>query len=197
LSSLEKITEDFYKTGIAICDEFITKNESQLLLAEIQKQQNSLQKAGIGRGENLQVNTEIRGDFIKWINEREENVFTKIYLAKLKTIMKALNKKFFLGLQKSEHHITFYPTATRYEKHVDTFKTSEARVVSTVLYLNKNWEMVHGGELCLYPENGPVLNIAPLERRLVLFESTLAHEVLENHAPRYSITGWLKRDALL
>jgi len=197
LSALEKITEDFYKTGLAICDGFITKEESRLLLAEIQKEQNSLQKAGIGSGTGLQVNAEIRGDFIKWIDEREENLFTKIYLQKLKAIMEAFNKNFFLGLQQSEHHMTYYPAATRYEKHVDTFKTSEARVVSTVLYLNKDWEPAHGGELCIYPESGPALNMAPLEGRLVLFESTLPHEVLENRAPRYSITGWLKRDTLL
>jgi SM-20-related protein len=79
---------------------------------------------------------------------------------------------------------------------VDTFKNSDDRVVSTVLYLNYNWQPPHGGELCLYPPNENVQKIEPLAGRLVLFESVLPHEVLVCHAPRYSITGWFKRNSV-
>jgi SM-20-related protein len=78
-----------------------------------------------------------------------------------------------------------------------------------VLYLNKNWEPAHGGELRIFlPEkqqgeegnkgNGDKkmsekwVDIAPVAGRLVCFRSdTVEHEVLTAFQPRKSVTGWM------
>jgi len=81
-----------------------------------------------------------------------------------------------------------------YKKHKDAFKSDDARRISVILYLNKNWEKENGGELKLYLENSEE-TIEPISGRLVVFESHLEHEVLESKTDRYSITGWLKSKA--
>ena len=196
MPSVKKICTDFYKNGLVVYDDFISGKEACLLLDNIKSRQNYLQKAGIGNQANFRLNPVVRGDFIEWIDPEKETLFADIYLNKLNPVIEAFNKTFFLNISKSEHHIAFYPSGTYYEKHVDTFKNTDTRVVSSVLYLNKDWTAEHGGQLCVYPENKPNQKIEPKSGRLVLFESILPHEVLECHAPRYSITGWFKRNSL-
>lgn len=209
MSLVEKIADDFYKDGVGVCDNFISASEVSLLLEEFEKQKNSLQKAGIGNKENFQIKNEVRGDFIKWIDP-EEKLFKDIYFSRLQPVIELFNRRFYLGISKNEHHLAYYPAGTHYEKHVDTFKNTDARVVSSVLYLNTHWKADDGGELGIYPptlsDPGPLrtgpekkdaIKIEPFAGRLVLFESTLPHEVLPNKMPRYSITGWFKRDSLL
>ncbi|HXB40046.1 MAG TPA: 2OG-Fe(II) oxygenase [Bacteroidia bacterium] len=196
MNVLEKICEDFYRNSVAVYDDFISGKEVCLLLNNIKSRKNYLQKAGIGNKLNYRLNSVVRGDFIEWIDPEKETLFADIYLNKLSPVIEVFNKTFFLNISKSEHHIAFYPTGTHYAKHVDTFKNSDARLVSSVLYLNKDWTAEHGGELCIYSENGTSQKIEPKSGRLVLFESILSHEVLECHAPRYSITGWFKRNSL-
>ena len=193
---LDKIQADFYAQGWAVCTGFLSAGEVSALLGRITELGDSLQKAGIGNQQNYQVRTEVRGDLIKWIDPGTEPLFKEIYLDKLDEIKERFNRSFYLGIAKSEHHIAYYPKGTRYEKHVDTFKNSQDRVVSTVLYLNPGWQPGHGGELCLYPPRGPVQKIEPRAGKLVLFESVLPHEVLVCEAPRYSITGWFKRNSV-
>jgi len=192
-----KLLDSFYETGIAVQDDFISPSEVAMLLEEIKKRQDAFKKAGIGNKENYQVRSEIRGDLIAWLDREKETLFRKIYFDKLDPVIEAFNRNFYLGISQSEHHLAFYPAGTHYEKHVDTFKNTDARVVSTVLYLNSGWQQKDGGELCVYPKTGPSQKIEPLAGRLALFESTLEHEVLTCHAPRYSITGWFKRGPAL
>lgn len=194
LQDIDRVCADFYTSGIAVWPGFISLQEADILREEIKKQENSLFKAGIGNGRNLQVKSEIRGDFIKWIDEGSVSPFSEIYLNKLKEIIAEFNRRFFLGIQKNEHHMALYPAGSHYDRHVDTFKNTDARVVSSVLYLNSNWEKAHGGELVIYPENAAARVIEPRAGLLALFESTLPHEVLTSQVPRYSITGWFKRN---
>ena len=184
------VLTSFERDGIAVADNFISEENADRLLTYIQSL--TLKEAGIGNKGNLQVNKKIRGDKIAWIAE-EDKVFHETYLHSLKELMQGMNRGFYLGLKESEHHIACYEPGTHYEKHVDTFKGSNARVISTVLYLNKNWRKEDGGCLVLYPEGRDSIIIEPLCGRLALFESTIPHEVLTSNTYRYSITGWLKR----
>lgn len=193
---IDKIQADFYAQGWVVCSDFLSGNEVRALRGRIAELSGSLQKAGIGNKQNYQVHTEARGDLIRWIDPETEPLFNTIYLNKLNEIKDRFNRAFFLGIAKSEHHIAYYPKGTRYEKHVDTFKNSGGRVVSSVLYLNQEWQPGHGGELCLYPPGQPMQKIEPMAGKLVLFESVLPHEVLVCEAPRYSITGWFKRNSV-
>ena len=184
-----KLIDSFYESGLAVVDDFISPEEVAMLLEEIKKRQDSFKKAGIGNKQNYQVRSEIRGDLIEWLDREKEILFREIYFDKLGSLSEALNRNFFLGISQSEHHIAFYPAETHYEKHVDTFKNTDARVVSTVLYLNTGWQAKDGGELCLYPVNGPVQKIEPIAGRLALFESTLQHEVYNAMPPGTALPG--------
>lgn len=186
------IADDFLEKGFSVCDTFIPSQDVALLAKAIEEQRSAFQKAGIGNKENLQVNKEIRGDFIRWI-EKEDALFHSMYIEKLWPIIELFNQRFFLGIVANEHHMAYYPPGTHYEKHVDTFRNTDARVVSTVFYLNTDWKKGDGGELVIYPETGEPQTIEPIAGRLVLFESVLPHEVLTSHSHRYSITGWFKR----
>ncbi len=192
---IDKICADFYEKGLAVYDHFISDKEVDLLLEMIAKHHHLLQSAGIGNKANFQVKPIIRGDFIEWLDPLIETQFASIYLKKLAPIIAAFNQRFFLSIVKSDHQIAFYPPHSHYEKHVDTFQKNDSRVVSSVLYLNKNWQINDGGELCVYLKNKTVQKVEPIAGRLVLFESILEHEVLECNAPRYSIAGWFKRNA--
>jgi SM-20-related protein len=55
-----------------------------------------------------------------------------------------------------ECHFARYGEGAFYKKHLDAFKTPEEshlpkRLLSSVLYLNRDWGNEDGGELLLYP----------------------------------------------
>ena len=81
-----------------------------------------------------------------------------------------------------------------YVKHRDALPYKAGRKVTVIYYLNAGWEEGHGGELRIWPsdapETGPVL-VQPLEDRLLLFVSSLEHEVLPAWRPRFALTTWM------
>lgn len=63
-----------------------------------------------------------------------------------------------------------------------------------ICYLNENWKVEDGGQLCIHQLDSPQ-RIAPLQGKTVFFKSDeLEHEVLVTNARRMSVTGWLKRN---
>jgi SM-20-related protein len=107
----------------------------------------------------------------------------------------AINQRLFLGLFDYESHYAIYPKGAFYKKHLDAFKGKSNRVLSTVFYLNKDWQAHNGGELLIYkPESEEVLEtVQPNLGRLVIFLSEqFPHEVLPAQQQRYSIAGWFR-----
>ena len=61
-----------------------------------------------------------------------------------------------------------------YEKHLDCFKNSKNRVVTTVYYLNENWQENDGGELIVYNEDDKFLaKVAPKSNTLIVFRDNI------------------------
>ncbi len=161
-----------------------------------------LSKASIGKGAGKTVQTEIRGDFIQWLDDSHP------FQQNLEQIRKALNEYFFLGLKRVEAHYAFYPPGAGYEKHIDNHRSNSGiagggpnhRKITFVLYLNENWQKSHGGELSLYnPEKDSELleQVEPTLGTLILFRSELfPHQVEKSTANRLSLTGWFRDDAL-
>jgi SM-20-related protein len=84
-----------------------------------------------------------------------------------------------------------YPAGSFYKRHLDQFKERNNRVISTILYLNKNWEASQGGELKLFFDHEEKI-VEPKYGRIVSFKSDqLEHEVLKTNVDRFSITGWM------
>lgn len=149
--------------------------------------------AGIGRGVGQQSNATIRGDAISWLDTDDGSV--RGYLAWMERLRAELNRRLYLGLFDYESHAARYPSGAFYKRHVDAFKGDANRVVTTLLYLNPQWDPTDGGELLLYdPAGDNVLErVLPIQGKLVVFLSEdFPHEVLAARRTRYSVAGWFR-----
>jgi SM-20-related protein len=147
--------------------------------------------AGVGRGSGFQVDHRVRDDQICWL--APEFTAGSRYLAAMEALRLALNRTLFLGLFNVEAHYARYAPGARYQRHRDAFRGERSRRLSTVLYLNPDWQLDQGGELVLYAAEGDaeLQRIAPLGNRLVMFLSEeFPHEVLPAQRERYSVAGW-------
>ncbi len=161
----------------------------------LQQQQAGLfHAAGIGRGVNQAHNSNIRGDSICWLEPSFD--IGAIYLERMNELRQLLNRHFFLGLRTFEAHYAHYQQGSHYQRHVDRHQDYDARVISSVCYLNEDWPLDAGGELQLYSANNEfLLTLPPSAGTLVLFMSAdMPHEVLAAQRSRYSIAGWFRRD---
>ncbi|MCU0383837.1 MAG: 2OG-Fe(II) oxygenase [Cyclobacteriaceae bacterium] len=177
----------------AIVDDFLKEEEVDAILKEdhFQHYQLHFKKAGIGKQANAQINEAIRGDLISWIDPLTALPSTHVYLSRLQDLIQFLNRALFLSLKDAEVHQTVYPVGSYYKRHLDQFKKDDARKLSVILYLNKNWKEENGGQLRIYTDDQSV-DVLPMAGRLVCFRSdALEHEVLPATRERLSITGWI------
>lgn len=171
------------------------------LVAEIKVMwdDDTLQAAGVGRGMERQVQTDIRSDSIHWMDESSSTGPQRIARERLEVLRVALNRRLFLGLTDLEAHLSAYSPGGAYQKHVDAFRDSNRRFVSCVVYLNPDWHTEHGGELRLYERTDSkrvASDVAPHSGTLACFLSAdIAHEVLVTTRERFSITGWFSRNS--
>ena len=197
--SLSKLIDTIAEKGFGIIDNFLGTTDADGLLQEMNeyRKQNLFKTAGIGNISNYQQNKQQRGDNILWISEKKENPFVNTFLSQIDTLIKEINKEFFLGIKDKEFHFTFYPVGTFYKRHTDQFHNDDARKLSVVCYLNKDWKTGDGGQLRLYGTDNvyEYFDIFPHHARLVCFRSdTIEHEVLPATKERLSVTGWLRSD---
>lgn len=152
-----------------------------------------LSPAGIGRGDQQQVQEGIRGDRIDWL-ESGQSAAGDRYLALMESLRQALNRELFLGLEELESHFALYPPGACYQRHLDRFRDDDSRTVSVIVYLNEDWQPDDGGELRLYLPSGRVHDVLPLGGSLACFLSAdMPHEVLPARRERLSLTGWFRR----
>lgn len=149
--------------------------------------------AGVGREQAVQLDTTIRTDEICWIDETSSH--RREYLDVMDALRLGLNRHLFMGLFDYECHYARYVPGARYHVHLDAFEGKRNRILSTVLYLNDNWQQGQGGELVLYaPDGNEALEIvAPVHNRMMLYLSErFPHEVMPAVRTRYSLTGWFR-----
>ncbi|BBN83547.1 hypothetical protein PA25_35320 [Pseudoalteromonas sp. A25] len=191
----EQIALDLQVHGVSI--QSLDLNEPALLtlterLAHLSQQ--DFYKAGIGRQEEHMKNSQIRRDKIHWLDTN--NAQEALFLSYMQDLKIYLNRRLFLGLFSYECHFAHYEPGAFYKKHLDAFKGETNRILSTVLYLNPDWQSSDGGELALYDPNdhSKVLQIVtPNFGTLVTFLSDeFPHEVLPAKKARYSIAGWFR-----
>jgi len=162
------------------------------------RQQSELTAAGIGRGQDHLLATQIRGDYTHWLDG--SSLIQQEYLAIMRELKDFLNRELFLGLFEYESHYALYPPGAYYQKHLDAFRGRSNRRVTTVVYLNPNWKTEHAGEMRLYhPETGEALfDVPPKMGTLVCFLSEeLPHEVRVTQHERASIAGWFRINSSL
>jgi SM-20-related protein len=156
------------------------------------KEKGGFIRAGTGKGKGREVRDQIRRDEIHWLDP-DTNIPVQLRLhEKLNSLRLAFNRGLYLGLVEFEGHYAAYPSGGFYKRHLDCFKSDDARMVSIILYLNHDWKARDGGRLRIYA-NGSQVNVDPVGGTLVCFLSReLEHEVLLSHAARFSFAGWFK-----
>ncbi len=195
---LSQLKQDLLEKGWSASDDLVPKEICTDLWAELLsiRHQSLLKKAHIGRANQKQIDSDVRGDFIYWLDPFNPADTEKKFMGWFTQFVNALNQNLMLGLSDFELHYAFYPPSTQYQKHIDVFKSNSQRKLSFVLYLNQNWQPSDGGELILFEEKNPECEsarISPQWGRLVLFLSdAIYHQVNFTNRERFSVTGWLK-----
>ena len=188
---LDKLADDDY----VVVDNFISESFYREVQDYFERlmEESEFNKAAIGSSGQRQVESNIRGDFIYWLDRQEDSEISGLFQL-FDEVMRNLRQQLFLSLSDYEFHFALYPPETRYKKHLDQFQGNTNRTISMLIYLNENWSPGDGGELKIYEGNGKETFIEPLARRLVMFKSaTVEHEVMLTRIHRRSITGWLLR----
>jgi SM-20-related protein len=187
------ITDGLAEHGYAVVDQFLSQNDIDAILQmeEFKTGIDQFKKAGIGQKQGLQINEAIRGDYIRWLDNKKIQGPVKNYFDTLGHLIQYLNQHLFLSLKDFEAHMTIYPPGSFYKRHLDQFKSDDHRKLSVICYLNKDWEENNGGQLRLHlPDH--TKDILPTCGKLVCFRSDqIEHEVLPATRERLSITGWI------
>lgn len=151
-----------------------------------------LRRATTGRDPARSAST-LRGDRTRWFDETALTPAQQAYWTAMQTLRVELNRRLLLGLESLEAHYALYPPGAGYARHRDRFRDDDARVLSSVLYLNPGWHADDGGALRLHLPDGPV-DVAPTGGTLAVFLSAdIEHEVLPARRERLSIAGWFRR----
>jgi SM-20-related protein len=182
--------------GWCCCDDFISGTLVRALQTEVARrfERGEFRPAAVGTGAGRARRPEVRSDQICWVvHESSEPV--RAVERQFESLRLLINRALTLGLFEHEVHFARYAPGAFYTRHVDTFAGSSSRIVSTVLYLNEQWQEDDGGALRLHLDEaaGEHVDVLPVAGRLVLFFSErFPHEVLPARRERWSLTGWYR-----
>jgi len=187
------ITDALVNDGYLIIQDALEPDLATKLLL-LSQNEKSYKEAGVSNSTNYHVDKKRRSDKTKWIDE--DGASQSSYLDFNHGLQEYLNRSLFLGLNYYESHFALYDKGDFYEKHLDAFKNSKNRIVTTVYYLNDEWNEEDGGELILHDNlKNKKLKVIPNANTLVVFMSEkFPHEVLPAKKKRYSIAGWFRVD---
>lgn len=195
----DEIADQLADTGLVVLPQLLPAPLTTALhnhIIQLRKQA-ELARAGIGRQQNFQLNSQIRRDETRWLANK--NPLEQQYLQFMNLLREALNQRLFLGLFDYEAHYAHYPPGAFYKRHLDAFQGQNQRMLTTVFYLNEDWQAADGGELAIYaPDSDAMIEkVIPEMASFVMFLSEkFPHEVLTTRRDRYSIAGWFRlRDA--
>ena len=188
------IADALVEHGYIVIENALSSNLSEKLLQNIDE--DLFKNAGISSKSDRHLDKSRRRDKIEWLNENEPS--QKEFLNFIKNLQEFLNRELYLGLTYYEAHFAIYDDGDFYEKHLDAFKNYKNRVVTTVYYLNDNWNLDDGGELIIYnSKEEKIKTVIPKADTLVLFLSEkFPHEVKVANKKRYSIAGWFRVDKI-
>jgi SM-20-related protein len=146
-----------------------------------------------GTGNNtVDRNKLFRSDVIHWLDRKHGDEHENSFFDLMDEFVIYLNETCYAGIRDYEFHYTLYPAGSFYTKHLDQFRTDDARQFSMIMYLNVDWKTEDGGALRIHHADH-TQDILPANGKTIFFKSSeLEHEVLITNKPRLSITGWLK-----
>ena len=193
------IAGDIERDGYAVLPDWLEATAVAALAAECRDlhARSLMRPAAVGHAGARHVDAAIRGDRTFWFDAAQASAAQQRYWQPMQALRIDLNRELLLGLDDLEAHYAMYAPGARYARHRDRFRDDDARVLSSVLYLNADWNAADGGALRLYlPDAAPgrFVDIVPRGGTLVLFLSAeFEHEVLAATRERLSIAGWFRR----
>jgi len=192
--NIENIAQQLAHTGYIVLDQPLCEELSTRLFARCQNDGlGRFQAAHIGRGSAKKQIDSIRGDVISWLDDTDDT--DHAYLAWMEKLRLGLNSALFLGLFDLECHYAIYNAGAGYAKHSDVLAGKKNRILSTVFYLNEDWQARDGGELVLFGPSGEAIiaTLNPTFGTMIIFLSeSFPHEVLMANRTRRSIAGWFR-----
>ena len=191
----QTVAEAIEREGWCVADGLLDAALVEALAAECRELDalSRLKPAAVGRGQRRRLAAAVRGDRTRWLDETFSEP-QAAFLERMLALRDALNRRLLLGLHEFEAHYALYPAGAHYDRHRDRFRDDDARVLSAVLYLNRDWTEADAGALRLYLPDGSTHDILPVAGRLALFLSAdFDHEVLAPARPRMSIAGWFRQ----
>ncbi len=194
-----RIATHLAQQGWYVCPNFLDAETVKALRQQMFQawQAGQFRHAGIGRGDSFKIRPQIRNDQVMWLDQASATESLASYFAALEDLRTSINRQLYLGLFDYEAHYAVYPPGSFYKKHLDQFRGTGLRTITTTFYLNDNWLPEHGGQLRLY--TNPIvptefIDIPPAAGTLATFLSAeFLHEVLPAKRERLSITGWFRR----
>jgi len=157
-----------------------------------------LREARIGSGSEKEHRPEIRSDRILWLTEEVHQPVLQQWLSTMSLLRESLKQSLLMPLDGYEGHLACYPAGGFYKPHLDRHRDSTRRLITLIVYLNRDWTADQGGGLRLFTDpdsgiSGPFIEIPPLAGTLVVFRSgDFWHEVLPTTRDRFSLTGWFR-----
>lgn len=194
-AQFEELVESYITGNVGVSENFLTGRLTGFLRQHVKdlSEEGLMVRAGTGNGTAPEVNQQLRGDKISWLDRKHRNVHEQEFLDHIEAFIGYLNRTCYTGINAYEFHYALYEQGSFYSKHKDQFKTDNKRKFSFISYLNDNWMQEDGGQLWMHREGEDVQQIIPTGRKAVFFKSDeMEHEVTVANRPRMSITGWLK-----
>lgn len=193
----DQLIESYIKDQVGVSDHILDPTLSKSLQVNLNAlySNSQLKNAGTGNDDLASINKLIRGDKIFWLDKIHHDQFEDAFFLLIDEFVSHLNATCYTGITGYEFHYALYEKGSFYKRHLDQFNTNKDRAFTVIFYLNENWVVADGGQLCVH-NNDTMQIIAPLNGRCVFFKSSeLEHEVLLTEKPRLSITGWLKTNS--
>lgn len=186
--------DSYLESKVGIAENFLTPLLASHLKENLLALYSGDKLLHAGTGNDMAVNHDkkVRGDKIYWLDRAHNNIHENDFFDLMDKFIAYLNSTCYTGITEYEFHYTLYEKGSFYKKHFDQFRNSKDRAFSMIMYLNTDWQIEDGGELCIHHQHH-LQNISPLQGKSVFFKSDeLEHEVLLTNRSRMSITGWLK-----
>lgn len=198
-TDIEQIAQQLSQDRWALIRDWLDPASQQALHAEALScaAAGSMRRANTGRGRDSNPGGSSRGDHLQWLEQDQPSGPVRSMLDAVDQLRQQLNARIYLNLVEFEAHFAHYPVGSGYQRHLDRFRSDDARILSAVVHLGNPWRAEHGGELRLFLDGSDgetCVDLPPHPGQLILFLSAeIEHEVLATQRDRYSIAGWLRR----
>lgn len=182
----DSLIDSYIENKIGISDDFLGAELAAHLKENLLKlfAEDQLKSAGTGLDAGLKFNQLIRSDQIFWLDPSHNDIHENEFFTLMDQFIAHLNATCYTGIKSYEFHYTLYSEGSFYKSHVDQFHHNDSRQFSMIMYLNEDWKIADGGELCIHYKDRDEL-ISPTNGKSVFFKSNeLMHEVLVTNKAR-------------